>query len=122
MFFEYKDRDIITIFLLHFCYWYGGNRGWQLCYFLIDDSTAEQQAVGLTFEDLTGDNSVEHFLYCIYSERTLTKNLVSVQYKKVKSHLYIALYLRHTKAGYEELILAVIAATSENKKAYIRQE
>lgn len=119
---EHKDGDIIATFLLYFCCWYRGNRGWQPRYFLRDNSAAEQQVVDLTFEDLTRDNSIEHFLYYTHSERTFIKNLVSVQCKKVKSHLYTAFYLRHTEAEYKELILAVIAAIPKNKKAYIRQE
>lgn len=119
---EHEDGYIIATFLLHLRRWCGGDGDWQPHYFLTDDSAAEQRAVGLAFEDLTGDNSVEHFLCRTHSERTLTRNLAGVQCKEAKSHLYAALYLRHTEAGCEESILAAIAAASENKKAYIRQE
>ncbi len=51
--------------------------------------------MGLTFEDLTRDNSIEHFLYHTYSEYILTRNLASVQYKEAKSHFYAAFYLCH---------------------------
>lgn len=111
---EYEDGDIIATFLLHLRRWCGGDGGWQPRYFLTDDLAAEQRAVGLAFEDSTGDNSVENFLYRTHSERKLTRNLAGLQYKKAKSHLYAALYLRHTEAGCEESILAAIAAVPEN--------
>ena len=78
--------------------------------------------MGLAFNDLLGNASVEHFLCQMYSECTLTRNILSIQYKKAKSHLYAALYLRHTKKGYEKSILAAIAVAPEYKKAYIKQE
>ena len=45
-----------------------------------------------------------------------------MQCKEAKRHLYVALYLRHTKAGCEESILATIATAPDHKKAYIKQE
>ncbi len=62
MLFEHENGDIIATFLLNLRRWCGGDGDWQPHYFLTDDSAAEQRAVGLAFEDLTGDNSrvVEH--------------------------------------------------------------
>lgn len=76
----------------------------------------------LVFEDLIGDNSVEYFLYCIYFECIFTRNLASIQYKKVKSYLYKAFYLYHIEVECKKSILAAIAAVPKYKKAHIKQK
>lgn len=45
--------------------------------------------------------------------------MAGAQCKEAKSHLYAALYLRHTEAGCEESILAAIATAPDHKKAYM---
>ena len=111
MLYEHEDGDIISAFLVSLQRWCGGESGWQPQYFITDDSAA-----------LAFDTRVEHFLCRTHSERTLTRNLARAQCKEAKSHLYAALYLRHTEAGCEESILAAIAAAPEHKQAYIKQE
>lgn len=49
---EHEDGDIIASFLTNLRRWCGGEGGWQPCYFVTDDSAAEQRAVGLAFNDL----------------------------------------------------------------------
>ena len=47
------------------------------------------------------------------------RNMAGAQCKEAKSHLYAALYLRHTEAGCEESILAAIATAPDHKKAHM---
>ena len=59
---EHEDGDVIAAFLTHLRRWCGGNGGWQLRYFITNNSAAVQRAVGLAFENLTEVACVEHFL------------------------------------------------------------
>lgn len=87
MLFENEDGNIIAAFLTHLRHWSGKKRGWRRHYFITDHLPSDQRTIGLVFEDLTEDASVEHFLCCTYSERSNTSNMAGVQCKEVKSHL-----------------------------------
>ncbi len=80
----YKDWDIIAAFLTYLQRLCGRNRGWQPSYFVTDDSAAKQHFVRLTFEDLTEDAYVEHFLFRTYSKRTITRNMAVYNIKRPK--------------------------------------
>lgn len=76
--------------------------------------------MGLAFNDLSGNASVQHFLCRTHSEQTLTRNMLGIQCKEAKSHFYVALYLRHIEKRCEKSILAAIAAAPEHKKTYVK--
>ena len=94
--------------------WCGGEGGWNLRYFLTDDSATEQKGFHEAFADMV--QPVQCLLCAVHSHRTLVKKLGKSPALK---HMISALRMRRSEAGCLESIEAAQAVANEKDRAYI---
>lgn len=96
--------------------WCGGEGGWNLRYFLTDDSASEQKAFHAAFKGM--EPPVQCLLCSVHSHRTLQKNLGK---SPALEHMITALRYRRSEAGCMESIQAAIDVASEKDRRYIER-
>ena len=116
-----ENDDIVVVFLNQMKKW---ARAWQPRYMIIDDFAAEQRAVRLAFRELEVDEQeIFHFLCKKHFERTLNRKLADDKCKKIREHLYFALYFRKIREDCENSIKrAIDAVSNQEKRDYVERE
>lgn len=90
--------------------------GWNLRYFLTDDSAAEQKGFHEAFKGM--EPPVKCLLYSVHSHRTLQLNLGK---SPALEHMVAALRSRRSEAGCMESIQAAVEAANEKDRRYIER-
>ena len=108
------EAGIIVECLQKIQYWCGGEGGWNLRYFLTDDSAAEQKRFREAFEGM--DPPVQCLLCTVHSQRTLQRKLGK---SPALEHMMAALCSRRSEAGCMASIEAALEVASETEKTYI---
>lgn len=96
--------------------WCGEEGGWNLRYFLTDDSASEQKAFHAAFKGI--EPPVQCLLCSVHSQRTLQKNLGK---SPALEHMITALRYRRSEAGCMESIQAAIDVANEKDRRYIER-
>lgn len=96
--------------------WCGEEGGWNLRYFLTDDSAAEQKGFHEAFKGI--EPPVKCLLCSVHSRRTLQLNLGK---SPALDHMVAALRARRTKAGCMESIQAAMEAANDKDRRYIER-
>jgi hypothetical protein len=109
------EAGIIVECLQKIRYWCGGEGGWNLRYFLTDDSAAEQKGFRDAFEGM--DPPVQCLLCTVHSQRTLQRKLGK---SPALEHMVAALCMRRSEAGCMASIEEALAVANETDKAYIK--
>jgi hypothetical protein len=110
------EAGIIVECLQQIRSWCGGEGGWNLRYFLTDDSAAEQKGFHDAFKGM--ERPVQCLLCSVHSQRTLQKNLGK---SPALEHMITALRYRRSEAGCMESIQAAIEVSSEKDRQYIER-
>lgn len=111
---ERLEAGIIIECLKQIRHWCGGDGGWNLRYFITDDSASEQKGFHEAFKGM--EPPVQCLLCTVHSQRTLVTKLgKSPAYK----HMIDALRVRRSREGCMESIEAALEVATDKDRAYI---